>query len=187
MFNQSKLLKSAGVSLSLAAFFFASIVSPGLAQSSTQPATPSAEATVSADPYVLFWPVVAGRTLGDRFYFLKTTKEKLAGMFTFRASKKAEYEIFLATKRLLEAEKLTKEEKKDNALKTVNAAKAHLEKAKAKLNSSKDSKVANSEAVKKLSNINVFLPQLKEISDQDVDTILDQIATLAQELQGKLQ
>ena len=62
----------------------------------------------AADPssFELFWPVVAGKTVGDRFYSLKLFKEKTREVLIPSSLKKAEYNILLSEKRLVEAEKL---------------------------------------------------------------------------------
>jgi len=56
--------------------------------------------------YEMFWPVVAGKVPGDRFYSLKLWRDKILGSLYFSPLKKSEYFKQLANKRLLEAEKL---------------------------------------------------------------------------------
>lgn len=83
------------------------------------------EATTTAKPnsYELFWPLSAGKVLGEPFYTLKSAKENFRGIFIFSDIKKAEYSITLSDKRLLEAEKLFLEKgDKDNGRKTLEAS-----------------------------------------------------------------
>jgi len=56
--------------------------------------------------YELFWPIVAGKVPGDRFYGLKIWRDKVLASLYFSPLKKSEYFKQLANKRLLEAEKL---------------------------------------------------------------------------------
>src|SRR3989344_5547563 len=58
---------------------------------------PSASAT---DSYMLFWPLTAGRTQGDSIYSLKLLKEQIRGWFIFGDVRKADYAVFLGTKRV---------------------------------------------------------------------------------------
>lgn len=72
--------------------------------------------------YELFWPIVAGRTVEDPLYTLKTLKEKIRGAFIFSDLKKAEYSLFLSEKRLVEFENLVKvKNDQTNAKKTLDA------------------------------------------------------------------
>jgi len=64
--------------------------------------------SMEVNSFELFWPVVAGKTKGDSLYGLKLFKEKLRGFLIFGEPQKANYNAFLATKRLVEAEKLIK-------------------------------------------------------------------------------
>lgn len=77
------------------------MISPTLAQE--KPATTSSEPVNS---YELFWPITAGRVMGDSFYFLKSFKENFREVFIFSDVKKAEYNMTLSEKRTVEAEKL---------------------------------------------------------------------------------
>lgn len=60
------------------------------------------------DSFTLFYPIVAGKTQGDSFYFLKTFRDQLTEVFSFGNAKKSEVNLTLATKRFLEGEKLLK-------------------------------------------------------------------------------
>lgn len=54
--------------------------------------------------YELFYPVVAGKIPGDKFYKLKSFKESFIGKLIFGSTKKADYHLVLSKKRLVEAE-----------------------------------------------------------------------------------
>lgn len=56
--------------------------------------------------YELFYPIVAGKVPGDKWYSFKIFREKLVSFFLFNSSKKIEYHSSLSKKRLVEAEKL---------------------------------------------------------------------------------
>lgn len=56
--------------------------------------------------YELFYPIVAGKVPGDKWYDLKIFREKLVSFFLFNSDKKIEYHSSLSKKRLVEAEKL---------------------------------------------------------------------------------
>lgn len=61
---------------------------------------------VSMTTYEMFWPLVAGKVPGDRFYGLKVWRDKLMYSLLFGSLKKSEYLKKMANKRLLEVEKL---------------------------------------------------------------------------------
>ncbi|MBI4058819.1 hypothetical protein HY404_01110 [Candidatus Microgenomates bacterium] len=81
------------------------------------------------DSYQLFWPLSAGKTASDSLYFLKFFKESLRGWFIFGNYNKAEYNITLSEKRLLEAEKLLMKNDYQNAKKTLDFGKSKVEEA----------------------------------------------------------
>ncbi len=95
--------------------------------------TASASAKVTLNTFETFWPLTAGKTMGDSMYFLKTLKENLRGLLIFGAPEKGEYQVFRATKRLLEAESLMKSEKQQLALQTVIVANDFLTQSKSSL------------------------------------------------------
>lgn len=90
--------------------------------------TPAAPGPV--DSYDLFWPISAGRVIGDPLYFIKSLKESLRELLVFGDYKKAEYNITLSEKRLLESEYLFRV-KKDfgNTKESVIQAKSKMERA----------------------------------------------------------
>lgn len=105
---------------------------------------PHDEATESAEveemnSYELFWPIVAGKVMGEPLYFLKTFKESIRELLIFSVFKKSDYNITLSAKRVVEAEKLFLQEKDyENAKKSLNAAQAKREKALTLLNKTKE-------------------------------------------------
>lgn len=89
---------------------------------------PSPEVT-TVNSYELFWPIVAGRVMGESMYSLKSLKEKIREGLIFSNFKKAEYNITLAEKRTIEAERLLVEKKDSvNAKKSLDAAQARRDK-----------------------------------------------------------
>lgn len=170
--------------------FFRTAVSLALAkieQAQTGEATSTPQVVGTVDSYALFWPLVAGKTSDEPLYFLKSLKEKVIGMFIFNSAKKAEHQIILSTKRLLEIEKLSDSKKSDKALETVKKAKSHMEKALS-LSDNKDGlgKV-KVEVENKLNNITTFLPHLKNKTEDNTDVVLDEINSQIKDLQSKLQ
>jgi hypothetical protein len=114
--------------------------------------------------YEMFWPLVAGKTMGDSMYFLKTLKEDVVGALIFGASFKANNEVLLATKRVLEAEKLVKEGKIDNTKKTLEAALSQLDNASKNIDSAKSAGMnSNSQEMSdRLTNLVTFTTWFSE-------------------------
>lgn len=87
--------------------------------------------SASVNSYELFYPMVAGKTVADGFvYKLKILKENIRGSLIFGAPQKSDYRVFLASKRLLESEKLLSEKKDDLALVTLDKVIMYLTLAK---------------------------------------------------------
>lgn len=80
--------------------------------------------------YELFWPITAGRTTGDTLFILKRVKEGVREFLIFSKYRKADYNMTLATKRLVEAEKLFTENDTKNAQKSLEMSLEKLTKAK---------------------------------------------------------
>lgn len=118
----------------------------------------------SGGSFELFWPSTAGKTIEDSTYFLKLWKEQIQGILIFDTAQKANYEVKLATKRVLETEKLLKEKKNDLAIQTLEKALANLSSARTKFSeSTKSGNDYQSEKINitnQLSNLEVFLPSL---------------------------
>lgn len=89
----------------------------------------TAEDAQVVNSFELFWPLVAGKTEDTSFYFLKLIKEQVRGWFISGDSKKADYEVLLGTKRILETEALVKSNKIGSVLKTLERADSHFSKA----------------------------------------------------------
>lgn len=81
----------------------------------------------AVDSYELFWPMVAGKLPGESMYQLKILKENLRGVMIFGPRQKSEYKIFIAAKRILEAEKLLSLTENDLARKSLNTCLGHLQ------------------------------------------------------------
>jgi len=77
--------------------------------------------------YELFWPLVAGKVPGDRFYKFKAWRDQLMGKLIFSSFKKAEYFKLQANKRLIEAEKLLEIDRQSFLPTTVDQSAALLE------------------------------------------------------------
>lgn len=82
----------------------------------------------SMTTYEMFWPVVAGKVPGDRFYQLKVWRDKVVGYLFFSKLKKSEYLKRLANKRLVEAEKLLEFQRESYFSTTIKESKEYLEK-----------------------------------------------------------
>lgn len=94
----------------------------------------STPAPINVNSYELFWPIVAGKVQGDKMYALKIFKEKLRGRLVFSNIKKAEYNIILSEKRLLEFEKLAILNKDfENSAKTLGVFKSTQEESVSRL------------------------------------------------------
>ena len=65
-----------------------------------------ASSDLDKSSYELFYPIVAGKVPGDKWYGLKMLREKVVLFFLFNSEKKVEYHTSLSKKRLVEAEKL---------------------------------------------------------------------------------
>ena len=158
-----------GTLLGLFSLFIVGLVN---AQSMEPSASPSASVV---DSYSLLWPLSAGKTEGESFYFLKLLKEKLSGLFIFDDSKKADYEILIGTKRVLEAEKLLKDGNTTAASKTLENARSeytsalnHLKKAHSK------NKLLTGEIRRdRLIYIKSIIDQMKLTAPQEVQESLD--------------
>lgn len=138
--------------------------------------------------FELFWPVVAGKTKGDKLYSLKLFKEKARGLLIFGKPQKADYSLFLTTKRVLEAEKLSKDGKKDSSMETFDMALSQLAIVEENTNDSGDmikSSVDNLNL--KFDNLEVFLPWLiSEYKDQNLKDKTQKVLDKVTELHSKI-
>lgn len=164
-------------------FFFSlfAATSLALAHAEDEPheeATEEAEAEVNS--YELFWPLVAGRTKDDGFvYSLKLLKEKIRGWFIFGAAQKADYQVFLGAKRVLEAEKLLGEDKRNLALKTLDKAVNHFDQARTNFEKAKqggsDISSVQANIKNRLSNVEKLVGWLAFNASGETKTRLEQL------------
>lgn len=146
--------------------------------------SPSPSPVPAVSSFELFWPVVPGRTMGDSLYSLKVLKENIRGILIFGKPQKAEYEIFLATKRVAETEKLLAEGKGDLAKRTLEKMSAHLSSASSNVAASGGQRADNVDAVnKKLDSLEIFLAWLASKNEGAKDqllSVLDEVKRLNQ-------
>jgi hypothetical protein len=144
--------------------------------------------TTEINSFELFWPIVAGRTMGDPLYWLKSFKENVRGWLIFGKPQKADYAVFLATKRIVEAEKLINENKVDLAKKTLDKAMVQLEKAEKNLDAlpegtSLGDVVHNMN--KRLDNLETFLPWLSMRHEElkaNLQSVLEKVKVLSEKV-----
>jgi len=161
--------------------FFAFKITPSTV-SSQEPDLESVESiqeNQELNSFELFWPIVAGRTKGDFLYPLKRLKENVRGVLVRGFLNKADYQVFLATKRIVEAEKLINNNSSRNAQKTLSSAYTELAKAEKNLQKAKEKneqlaeKRANIE--KQLNNIEIFLKWLSTKQEGEIKTLIDKV------------
>lgn len=130
---------------------------------------------LNVSSFELFWPIVAGKIEGDPFYFVKTLKENLRGKLIFGSAQKADYSVFLATKRIIEAEKLILEGKDDLAVKTLVQATKLLDKAVTNVDQALAKGVPFQEQAvnmgNRLSNLETFIPGLITKTGKNKDSL----------------
>lgn len=133
----------------------------------------------AASSYEMFYPMVAGKTVADGFvYKLKILKENIRGALIFGTTPKANYKVFLGTKRVLEAEKLLGEGKGVLASTTLDKS----------INEFEDAKVADTlDSKDRLENVISLITDLnkKYPSDQEIKSKLEQVASKVNVLLGK--
>ena len=137
-------------------------------EDSTENATDTDVQFEEVNSFELFWPVAAGKTKGESLYFLKRFKENLRGALIFGDAKAADYNLFLATKRVVEAEKLIREDKHDRAKETLEEAYKRVAKANERW-STVEGEVTTTkhEMNNKLNNLEKFLPYLGNQESND--------------------
>lgn len=180
-------MKKVGIVFGLIIIFFFIFIQKTIAEDGVASPT-SAPQTINS--FELFWPVVAGKTEGDSLYFLKIIKEKIKGKLIFGHSKKADYAVSLATKRVVETEKLLQKNENRLALDTLDKAINRLGYGQANWIKSKQLAGGNvSERVNlenQLNNLDVFLTYLSskyegEINGKLLQT-LDKVKEFTKEL-----
>jgi len=142
----------------------------------------------SVNSFELFWPVVAGKSKGDTLYSLKLFKEKVRGFLIFGKPQKADYSLFLTTKRVLEAEKLSKEGKKDYSVQTFDMALSQLAVVEKSIEDSGDNMKSTVDDLNlKFDNLEVFLPWLvPQYKDQELTSKAQQVLDKVVELHNKI-
>ena len=133
--------------------------------------TPASE----INSFELFWPISAGKTVGDSLFFVKNLKENLRGLIIFGMPQKADYAVFLATKRVVEAEKLINDGKVDLANETLEMALVRLEKGIAYTEKALTAGTPFSDQAisikNRLTNLEAFLPWLALRSGKNKETL----------------
>lgn len=169
------------LSLLVPAFILLGLFLPVYAQEN---ASPSAQQTGPLDSYVAFWPLSPGKTEGESLYSLKLLKEKTREWLIFDQTKKVDYQILLGTKRVLEAEKLIKENKLDETKKTLNRASNNFSKAYNLAKSVAERKQFNASKVRKdrLINVKILIDLLKATTSSDLSADLDKAQSSAQRI-----
>lgn len=146
---------------------------------------PSEEIT-EISSFELFWPIVAGKTIDDPLYFLKNLKETIRGWLIFGKPQKTEYAVFLATKRVVEAEKLINKSKFDLADRTLDRAISQLKVAERNVGKMDGflEDVVN-QINNKLDNLEKFIPWLASQNEEMKDklqSILEKVKLLNQKV-----
>ncbi len=135
--------------------------------------------------FELFWPMVAGKTMQSKLYFLKTLKEKIRGVFIFGSAQKADYDIFIGIKRMLESEVLIKAQLTDLANKTLDSAASDFDKANNALTNAKNSSDVDQDTKNEInirvSNLKKFVTTLEKENPSFKDklqSIMDKLNSL---------
>ena len=147
----------------------------------------------SMTTYEMFWPVVAGKVPGDRFYILKIWRDKFIGFLMFSDLKKSEYLKTLANKRLVEAERLVEIGRFPSFLKTIKESLNNLEEGLKLLSSAPDSQSQlwlKGEYAKDLQKHLVVLERMKgKVKEEQkslIEKSLESINGLIEEYQLKI-
>lgn len=158
-----------------------------------QKATPAPSSSPIASPvssFEIFWPVTAGKTMDDSLYFVKTLKENIRGFLIFGTPQKADYQVSLATKRLVEAEKLIKDGKNDAALKTIDKFNGNIDSAKELWTSAKNASDIPSNTKdnvsKQLGNLQSFMKWYITTVSGEAKTKLESILAKVESLDRSL-
>ena len=125
--------------------------------------------------------------MGESLYGLKTFKEKIRGAFIFGKVQKVDYSLFLATKRVVEAEKLLSGSKIELAQKTLVKMDEALDVASANIDIPQELKGKGEvdEINKKLGNLELFIPWLAS-KNESAKNELDAIFSKVQEINSRI-
>jgi len=127
--------------------------------------------------YEMFWPVVAGKVPGDRFYSLKVWRDNFLGYLYVSPLKKSEYFKQLANKRLLEAEKLLEIGRTSYFSQTLQQSSDYLEKGLNLLFSAPESQSQfwlRGEYEKDLQKHLVVLERMKEKGEENQKAVVEE-------------
>ena len=134
--------------------------------------------------------MVAGKIMGDSLYSLKSLKEKLRGSLIFGSAQKSDYQVFLATKRVLEAEALLGKGKDNLAIKTLDKAGFFLDAASGNLEKAKkesEGSVTGLDLTKtRLENIKKLVSWLSTEAKENIKSKLEEVNTKVDALQKSL-
>lgn len=180
----------APIFLALLLFFGTVTVPFAKAAKSEMPEVEALAATPQpVNSFEFFWPLVAGKTMADKTYFIKILKEEIREFFIFGKAQKADHQVFRATKRVLEAEKLFGMGKGDLAIKTLDKATILLAKAKENWARAKEGgsglDTTKANLGKELNNLSIFLPSLAS-RYADAKTQIDGLNKLVKDFASSL-
>lgn len=125
--------------------------------------------SAQVNSFELFWPITSGKVEGDALYPIKLFKEQIGGWFIVEDVKKADYEILLGTKRVLEAEKHLKDKKDNFAINALEKADVQFDLAYQNIKKADSKKQFKAIEIRRdrLINIRKLIDQLKiETSEQ---------------------
>lgn len=131
----------------------------------------------SMTTYEMFWPIVAGKLPGERFYDLKIWRDRVVGSLFFSGTKKAEYLKQLANKRLVETERLLEIKRLDFFAPTLKDSLSNLQNGLNLLLASSPSQTKEwlkEEYVKDLQKYLVVLERMKEKTEKDQWQLLEE-------------
>ena len=146
--------------------------------------TSGEEVVTQISSFELFWPISAGKTLGDSTYFLKSFKENVRGWLIFGKAQKAEYSLQLATKRIVEAEKLIDLDKNDLATKSLDRGIKQLANMTKNLGLAAEGDMSQEvvdQTNDRLDNLEIFLPWLSE-KNPDIKEKLQEVNSKIQKI-----
>ena len=183
--HNASYMKKLFLALLSAIFLFTFVFSSGV---SAQEEITTQEETVEISSFELFWPISAGKTMGDSLYFLKSFKETFRGWLIFGKVQKAEYSLQLATKRIVEAEKLINLDKNDLATKSLDRGLELLNNMVKNLDLAAEEDMGQEvvdQTNDRLNNLEIFLPWLSE-KNSDMKDKLQEVLDKVKEINQKV-
>ncbi len=174
------------ISLALGLFIFTNSLSFAFAASPSPSTSPSPAPTMEKiDTFAMFWPLTAGKTIESKLYFLKTLKESLRGLLIFGKPQKANYQVFLGTKRVLEANYLISQNKKDFAKATFDKAKDQFDKAVGNLQNQEIPVNVKAESGDRVNNLKKLLKYIQNTNPEfkaQIDGLLDSLNKISSKI-----